>query len=98
MKKRILLLTSDEYITFVHRDDENKYYAVAQKEFEKVVGQSGLCLKEEKAPDALMIKAYSVGKVGEQDNITDSYDIISKNSIDFPVNKIKHTIIKLGGF
>lgn len=94
MKNKILNVPND-YKVFIDVRDEEKVYAISKEmiEFEnRVISQFGIT--ESDVPDGHFVQAKIVGKVNE-DHTTETFDIISEQLIDFPINKIKWVWIRL---
>jgi hypothetical protein len=93
MKNNIILNQKEGYHYFDDINDDSKTYCITNEVYEKV----NEILKTvnfiiENVSDKEIIQAYPVGKIDEKNGLI-LYDIISETPIDYPINKIKWTII-----
>jgi hypothetical protein len=94
MKNKILNVPED-YAVFPDIRDEEKVYALSKEMIEfknRVISQFGIT--ESDVPDGQFVQAKIIGKVNE-DHTTETFEIISEQLIDFPINKIKCVWIRL---
>lgn len=102
MKKEIEIIVKGDFIFFVDRLDEEKYYCISRDVFKEKENISILKLvfKLERepydVPDDITIKAFPLGKAYSKQNV-DYYDFITKPSteIDFKINRIKWILSKV---
>lgn len=96
MKKiKVILTDPKDYLFFEDREFPNRFYAMLKSDVKaknKIMFKFGR--KEEDVPDKYTIKAFILEKVGEENSNTDKIDIVQKEPIDFPINKIKWNLIK----
>lgn len=91
-------MQADDYTVFSDLDNEADYYCMTKKTLEecnKITAKFGF--RETEVPDGYNIKAYRVGRIGEKNEQTNYYDIISNQLIDFPINKIKWVVVRVVG-
>ena len=92
MRKKRFFKTSVEAPIFTDIEDGSSVYATTAAGHNRYFELRGIHQEPSLIPDHKKIKAFVLSKV-EADDIYDYYDIVNKESFDFPVNRINWTTI-----
>ena len=89
MKNRIILPDLETYVVFADTNNHEILYAITKEEQKKKIEiVRRYNNKEEEVPEEYTVKAYRMGMVENGDPYYSKYDIIDKNPIDLPINRI----------
>lgn len=98
-KRREIATDLEQYIIVRSINDHDQLFAILKADH-KAMDDLIQTYREtnQPIPDDAQVLALAMGKVGEVNQFTDRFDIISENQLSLPINSIEGVFIKISNW